>query len=197
MTPLRVGLLVPVLLASSACKESAAEDHGVVKIELRKAGGEDNPYAGTAEVLVRLTYTECLEAFYKSQHTEYTPTGPKGGPIFQEWAERLCDPDDAGDVPIPDCSVVDISQDLGDSSSTLRVRYAINNTDLDLKVFRFGPLPAESITEDCQPEVQLDQGSLLGFDASNVPIWGIESFTPFNTAVTGQPGEMWAQIAAM
>ena len=197
MTPLRVGLLVPILLASSACKESEADDHGVVKIELRLADGQSDPFAGTTEVLARLTYTECLEEFYKSQHTEWTPTGAKGGPVFQEWTERLCDPDDAGNVPIPDCSVIDISQDLGDTSSTLRVRFAINDPNLALQVFRFGPLPVEGLTEDCQPEVQLDQGSLLGFDVNNTPIWGIESFTPHNRAVTGQSGEMWARIAAM
>ena len=155
MTPLRVGLLVPFLLATTACGESEADDHGVVKIELRKAGGEDDPFAGTAEVLARLTYTECLEEFYKSQHTEYTPTGPKGGPVFQEWQERLCDPDDAGNVPIPDCSVIDISQDLGETSSTLaagdpgdRVLLRMLNAGLESHVPTLGGLRMGLLAQD-------------------------------------------------
>ena len=197
MTPLRVGLLVPFLLLSTSCTEETSDDHGVVKVELRKAAGEDDPFAGTTKVLMRLTYTECLEEFYKSTNTEWTPTGAKGGPVFEEWRERLCDPDDASGVPLPDCSVTSIEQDLGATSSTLRVEFAINDPDLYLKVFRFGPLPVERLVPDCRPEVVLDAGSLLGFNADNQPIWGVESFTSLNTAITGQSGELWVRVASM
>jgi hypothetical protein len=195
MTPLRVGLIVPFLLLSASCAESASDDHGVVKVELQKAAGQDDPFVGTTKVVMRMTYGECLSEFYNSTNTEYRPTGAKGGPVFEEWAERLCDPDDAGDEPIPDCSVTSIDQVLGDNP-TLRIEYAINDPDLYLKVFRFGPLPVQSLVPDCVPEVVLDAGSVLGFSAANEVIWGVESFTSTNTAYTDQSGDLWVRIAA-
>lgn len=197
MSPLRVALLVPVLCLSSSCGDDPVDDHGVVKVQIARSSQSEDTFAGTVRVDLRLNYLVCLQEFYTSAHTELAQSGIEGGPVFEEWAARLCDPDDAGNIDIPNCTVDNIQQNLGGSGSqeSLRVSYTMHDENLDLKVFRFGPLPTEKTADGCVPMVQLDQGSIQGFNADNEVIWGVESFTPFNEAVTDQSGELTAKVA--
>jgi hypothetical protein len=168
-----------------------------VKIEIVRANSSEDTFAGTTQVVIRLDYLECLHDFYTASHTEWAQSGQKGGPVFEEWAERLCDPDDADGTAIPACTVSAISQNLGaaGAATSLRVTYDVQDTDLNLAVFRFGPLPVESLTDGCAPMVQLDVGSVRGFDATNQVIWGIESFTAFNEGETNQSGELRVNVS--
>lgn len=188
-------LCLPALLLFSGCGGEEGDQHDVVKVELLRANPSDDPFRDTVKMQVQLSYTSCLVDFYQSSNTEWAQKGEKGGPVFQEWVDRLCDADVYPESP--ECEVEAIDQNLGSTSSTnlnLKVTYNILDPNLTRKIVTFGPLPKESLVNGCAPEVELNAGSVLGFNAANEIVWSIESFDAFNKAVTGQSGAIKVNI---
>ena len=173
------------------------DEHGTVKVELVRADPSEDTFAGTSQVVIRLNYMECLSDFYLTSATQWAQSGALGAPVFDGFADLLCDADTFSALT-PACSVAETSQDLGGSSSqpSLRVVYNIEDVDLDEKVFHFGPLPVEALTDGCSPLVMLDVGSVRGFNANDEVLWGIESFTAFNEAETNQDGELRVNVSS-
>ncbi len=184
------------LTFAAGCGGDEGDNHDVVNIELLRAGsGAEDPFVDTARIQVRLNYNQCLEDFYTMTNTEWEQGGEKGGPVFQEWIDRLCDRD-VYDTSI-DCEVAEIDQNLGSTSAlntSLKVTYTVLDPNLTRQRIFFGPLPNEDLVTDCRPEVKIDAGSVLGFNAAGEPIWEIESFTGFDTAYPGQNGPMSVSI---
>ena len=177
-----VALFCLAQIPLAACGGDEADDHGVVRVLLLRADPDEDPFVGTATAQLTLEYNECLDDFYKSSSPEWAQDGEKGGPVFQEWVDRLCDRDVY--TASPACSIESIRQNFGSANSTLRVVYNIEDANLTRKELTFGPLPREVLTDGCEPRVTLLQASVQGFDAAGSQIWVVESFDNFNTAAT-------------
>ncbi|MEZ4451448.1 MAG: hypothetical protein R3B09_18405 [Nannocystaceae bacterium] len=174
--------LMSVLLvtAASGCKDPPDDpDHGFACVEVYPSISQDDPvalFAGTTEIRVTVNYLECLQDFYLNAHNEYAKDGVEGEAIFAEYAERtLCDPED---VPNHlECSVLDITQDLGNSLN-MTIRYAVSDPQaIQGRKILVGPLPLESLAE-CKPDVKItNASSVSGYDAGGAQIWVIETFS--------------------
>lgn len=178
MKTLRIatGLFVLGLAGLTACPQPSDEDFGTVRIELRPAPGEVDPYAGTNFITVSLDYRDCLQQFYTQTDTNYAQDGIDGEPLFEEWKELLCT--DASSVP---CNVSELGQNLNDQAGLYRIEVDYEVTSPDEVESRFlfvGPLPTEELASSCSepPLVRLGGGSVNGFAGQN-PLWNISSFS--------------------
>lgn len=184
-----------ILLAAplAGCNPPAAEelDHGVVWLQLQRGTSQaDNPYVGTAKIVVTLLYRECLIDFYAS-NPDYQQLGPEGALVFgtsedggEGWLDRLCDLDNPNSV---DCTVESFDQEL-DAARQLTVTYAING-DPENHELPFGPIPDAGLAA-CQageqPIVRVgSNGAVRGVDGNGDTLWNTEAFDP-PEAATGQ-----------
>ena len=188
MKPVRLALILSLGIPSlTACNNDEADTHGVVKVELLRKVSNDDPFVDTVKMTVTLSYTPCLTEFYTESHTEWAQEGIDGGPVWADFAERLCDRDLYPEGP--ECEIVSIAQNLGSVSATnlnMKVTMNILNPDLTGVIVPWGPMPKENLTDGCKPEVNLDNTSVFGFNTANEVIWGIASTSQFTKAVTGQ-----------
>jgi hypothetical protein len=190
---LRTGVLVGLGLMTTACTEDGGEEleHGVVQVQFRRAEGEaGNPYTGTVQLEITLTYLECLTNFY-ANNPDYTQEGIVGLPAFgtldqggEGWTDRLCDDDDGEAAP---CNVVSIKQELV-SAQYLTVVYEITG-ELEDRYVNFGPLPTPELAM-CegfsQPIVRVAaNGQIRGVAGNGDVVWVTKSFDP-DQAFTGQ-----------
>lgn len=184
------GLALTTALLVAGCEEEEEElTHGFVKLELRPAENVDvSIFAATAEVVGIMTYGECLVSFYNS-NVNWASDGIDGGPVFgtredggEGWKDRLCEQDAAEQA---DCEILELTQ-LLDQTAQMRVRYAINDTNLEGRFLKFGPLPTQELAM-CEgglaPLVRTTgPGTLQGFDVGGNKIWDTETFDPSEAA---------------
>lgn len=177
MKTLRIatGLCVLGLACLTGCPQPSEEDFGTVRIELRPAPGQTDPYAGTNRITVSLDYLECLQSFYTQTNTEYAQDGVEGEPLFEEWKEILCS--DSSSVP---CNVTELGQNLNEQAGLFRIEVEYEVTSPDEVESRFlfvGPLPTETLADGCStpPLVRLGGNSVNGF-AGQSSLWGVDSF---------------------
>jgi hypothetical protein len=181
-----VGLAISTVLLAS-CADSDSEDFDVVLVQLQKASAED-PFSGTASVVLQFEYGDCLTTFYRQEHTEYAQDGIEGEDVFNEWADRICDDGEFfADKTMVGCEVESIDQTFSDATDMnfLRVEYNIFETSMDLKHLAFGPLPNEEFA-GCNPTVRLSVGGVQGFAENGVLLWSLQSFSNMGNAAAGQ-----------
>lgn len=168
--------LVP-LLALAACEEPVEDDtHGFVEVRLTRNGSDDDPFSGTSQVQIQMTYQDCYQQFYAA-NPNWTAEGEDGSIIFsggpEGWADRLCSESVSGRA---ECQVTAIEQNLASAANRLSVTYDITGA-LESRVLLFGPLPLGDLTE-CDgglvPRVRVEHATTLGLDSSGVPVWGVD-----------------------
>ncbi|MCB9704598.1 MAG: hypothetical protein H6711_22125 [Myxococcales bacterium] len=171
--------LVGAGLLSSGCKEDPVpETHGFTCVEVRpgNAAGSDVAalFGGTTEIRVTVSYLDCLQDFYVNTNTAYAQDGVDGAPIFEEWADRLCEEDISGRL---ECMVNSINQTLSTMVFNMTVSYTgIDPLKIEGRKILIGPLPLESLAM-CKPDVRLiGNNAVSGYDADGALLWSIESF---------------------
>jgi len=191
----KAAALCLLLLAPLAgCQPEAEEDleHGVVWLELRRGDSQpDNPYVGTAKIVVTLLYRECLIDFYDA-NPDYQQTGIEGALVFgkktdggEGWQDRLCQLSNSNRV---DCTVDEFRQELSGMTKQLTINYSISGNPEDHEL-PFGPIPEAELAA-CeaggQPIVRVgSNGAVRGLDGGGNQLWSTESFSP-SEAATGQ-----------
>lgn len=164
-------------------------EHGIVKLQLRRARGERaDLFADTQRIQITMSYESCLFDFYTA-HPEYTQDGDLGAEIWgpldaggEGWLDRLCD------VAVPDlvdCSVSAFEQNL-EQIPALRINYMVSG-ELEQSIVPFGPLPTAMLAA-CGggegPTVRLANGGAIGgYDSRGTKIWEGSTFEP-NSAAT-------------
>lgn len=186
-------LVGAAVLSLGACSDpDEVLTHGVVKLEMRRSENQpSNPYVGTAQVSVTMTYRECLSDLYDA-NPDLRQSGREGEAVFggeelggEGWLDRLCSD---GLIPAQaDCTVVSIEQRL-EPIPQLTVVYGING---DLENFRlpFGPLPTKETAGCLDPIVRASVGGTKGYNSSGAVIWEASGIEPLD-AVTDQGGEI-------
>lgn len=172
----------------TGCQEPEPDNFGTVKIELAAVNSADEVFGGTTQVVVTMLYGDCLRDFYLQHHPEYQQDGIEGAALFDEWAEKLCDP---GLEKVIDCEVTSIDQTLIENTSVyqLKVTYQINDpSTLQLGYIHVGPFPTDEFASDCteRPTVELRSNGVLGSDAQGVQIWSIKTLPGSSMAVANQ-----------
>lgn len=186
-------LLGAAVLSLGGCKdEEEILTHGFVKLEMRRSENQpSDPYVGTAEVSVTMTYRDCLGDLYDA-NPDLRQSGREGEMVFgseelggEGWLDRLCEP---GLTPKQaSCSVVSIEQRL-DPVKQLTVRYAITD-GLENRVLAFGPLPTAETAMCLDPIVRASVGGTEGYNSAGAVIWEASGIEPLD-AVTNQGGEI-------
>lgn len=164
-------------------------EHGIVKLQLRRADGERSDlFDDTVRIQITMSYESCLFDFYTA-HPEYAQAGDLGAEIWgpldaggEGWLDRLCE------VPVADlveCSVSAFEQQL-EQIPALRINYT-TGSDLEQKIVPFGPLPDAALAA-CgggeAPTVRLANGGAIGgYDSNGEKIWEGSTFEP-NSAAT-------------
>ncbi|MFV8748955.1 hypothetical protein ACNOYE_00230 [Nannocystaceae bacterium ST9] len=177
------------LATLSGCKDPEPENFGTVKIELSPVAGSQGVFNNTTEVVVTLLYGDCLQDFYLVDHPEYQKDGVKGASLFEEWSDKLCDPDLE---KVIDCEVTSIDQDLIENTNIyqLKVTYAVKDpSTLQLGYIHVGPFPTEDYageTCDTRPTVELRANGVIGRDGNGTQIWGIKTLPGSSIAVANQ-----------
>lgn len=184
--------------------ESGADDgpltHGFVWLELERSESQSaDPFVGTEQLAVELTYGECLAAFYEA-HPELRAEGFEGAAIFgrmgagaEGWFDRLCSAD-PGATEVA-CRVQKIEQKLDADVPSLVVIYEVLR-EIEGRAVRVGPLPTTQ-TAECMGELAIvGVGVVVGEGEDNADVWTTESFAPA-TAVVDQPGPITIRAAAL
>lgn len=174
-------------LSLNSCKSEDTEEFGFACIELLKGESVDgDPFAGTAKIQVTMSYEPCLIDYYEEKHPENRADGPadKGGAVFEEWKERLCDGSQDRTVA---CEVESFEQTLnsGGVSPIYNMRITYNILDSTAIVGRrllWGPAPLEAYAECAdgnRPFVRFTTLSdVLGVKGDGTPIWNLQSYGP-------------------
>lgn len=175
----------------TSSESGAPEDleHGIVKLQLRRADGERSDlFDGTVRIQITMSYESCLFDFYTA-HPEYAQAGDLGAEIWgpadaggEGWLDRLCE------VPVADlvaCSVSAFEQQL-EGIPALRINYMADG-ELEQKIVPFGPLPDAALAA-CGggegPTVRLANGGAIGgYGSTGEKIWEGSTFEP-NSAAT-------------
>ena len=180
MKSLARALVVPsmALFALTGCPEDEEpETHGYACVQV--APGLSQPsaaelFAGTTEIRIGVNYGDCLQDFYLNTATNYAQDGVDGAPIFEEWADRLCEEDISGRL---ECMVNSINQTLSTMVFNMTVSYTgVDPLKIEGRKILIGPLPLESLAM-CKPDVRLiGNNAVSGYDADGALLWSIESF---------------------
>lgn len=184
--------------------ESGADDgpltHGFVWLELQRSESQSaDPFVGTEQISVRLTYGECLAAFYEA-HPELRAEGFEGAAIFgrmgagaEGWFDRLCSAD-PGTTEVP-CRVKEIEQELDADVPALVVIYEVVG-EVEGRRMRVGPLPTTQNAECTRELAVVGFGTVVGETDGSEDVWTTESFAP-TTAIVNQAGPITIRAAAL
>lgn len=175
--------------------------HGVVKLQLVRQDGADDPFAGTARIVATMRYGECLETFYAA-HPELRQDGPEGEAVFgaaalggEGWFDRLCAPMLDDQIA---CETIGIAQDLG-IAQQLTVVYAVTGPIED-RVLLFGPLPTV-VTAECAeglaPTVRVNpEGAVAGTADNGTELWSTAAFSPAEVSTNAAGAVMITVMAS-
>lgn len=156
------------------------DTHGFVEVRFQVAASEtENPYTGTQQVQILMSYGECYQQFYAA-NPNWTADGVDGALVFgaqadggEGWRDRLCTEDVSGRA---ECEVVEFEQSV-DAASRLTVTYDIEGP-LEGRALLFGPLPLSDLTA-CEggfaPRVSIELGGTRGLDAEGNQVWSVSS----------------------
>lgn len=170
------------LLALTGCEEPPENDtHGFVEVRFARASSEtENPYEGTSQVQIQMTYGNCYQQFYAT-NPNWAIDGEDGALVFgseedggEGWRDRLCGEDVGGRA---ECQVSDIQQLLEGDRQRLTVTYSLNGP-LESRVLLFGPLPLADLTEcdgGLAPRVAIVVGGTRGLDSDDGQVWQVLS----------------------
>ncbi len=162
-----------------SCKPAPPDNHGYVRLQLRRSQSEaDSPFVGTAKIVAQIYYNQCLADFYDMLHPEYKYEGTKGAEVFADWQESLCD---HGEV---DCTVESFAQFFS-ARSGLQTHYQIQEASVEYKDLAVGPFPNDRLVKSCQPVIDIAYDSLRGLDGAGNTIWVVDS-TQHPSAIPGQ-----------
>ena len=170
---------------SMSCKSEEAEEFGYTCIELSRGEGVTvDPFPGTFEVIVTLSYERCLVDYYTKKRPEMRLNGADGPEVFEEWRQRLCSEDVSRRIEceIPEDGFEQILQDTGIPAYKMSIRYRTPDPQgLDGRVLLWGPAPLTENAECDNGEssfVQLGTLSgVLGRDKNGNTLWQVQSFS--------------------
>jgi hypothetical protein len=170
------------LLALTGCEEPPENDtHGFVEVQFARALSEtENPYNGTSQVQVQMTYGDCYQQFYAA-NPNWAIDGEDGALVFgteedggEGWRDRLCTEDVGGRA---ECEVTEIQQLLENQAQRLSITYTLTGP-LESRTLLFGPLPLSDLAE-CDggfaPRVAIETGGTRGLDANGAQVWQVLS----------------------
>lgn len=150
------------------------QQHGAVGIEFsRSTDAQANPFEGTSQAVVKLSYQDCYRDFY-ADNPQWTFSA--GELDLAAWNDALCDTD-AIEGTLADCEVVSVQQDLDADLPSLTVRYEILGP-FESRALLVGPLPNQEFV-DCEggfaPRVDVVLNGGHGLDALGDPLWSMLS----------------------
>lgn len=171
-----------------SCKEEDTEEFGFTCVDLLRAESEDtDPFVGTAEIKVTLTYEPCLIDYYTKNHTEQQKAGTDGPETFERWRERLCT--ETVNDPLVPCEIESLDSfnqvlvDAGMSSMyQMTITYKITDPGaIDGRTLLWGPGPVEAFAScdaDLRPYAKLTrQSDVIGIDKDGAQIWQAQSWS--------------------
>lgn len=188
----RTLIIAGALLGFSACTEEEPEDWGTIHLELQRENATEDPFVGTASIVVQAVYGECLTEFYTVSNTQYEIGGLEGAAVFEEWAERICD---RGEFPqVIDCQVAEpligtgFSQNFTQAPFELQLELQVlDSTSLQGADIRVGPLPTDRITDGCTPTVSVNaNNAVFGRDSNGNALWEVGTTQNASSVATNQ-----------
>jgi len=170
---------------SLSCKSEEKDEFGYTCIALSRGEGVTvDPFPGTYEIIVTLSYEQCLVNYYTKKHPEMRLDGAEGPEVFEEWRTRLCSEDVTNRIEceIPEDGFEQILQDTGIPAYKMGIRYRVTDAKaLDGRVILWGPAP---LTENAECDggessfVQLGSLSgVIGRDKAGNTLWQVQSFS--------------------
>lgn len=203
MTPLKRTLITTMLGCSlvtiSGCPEEEDDQHGYVKIQLRRAENQsESPFGGTDTIQAIINYdtaqSQCLEEFYGA-NPNWLYDGLDGGEVFQDWMDnKICGGISDADGPI-DCESATVTQDFRDVP-TLKIVYNGVSQPLENHVLIVGPLPTADLAV-CEggvdPTVRITAPNVTGRGGGGTQVWSGLS-APVDKAATGQGAPMKVNV---
>lgn len=182
-------------MSSSSCKEEEQEKFGFACLELQRGETEDeNPFAGTYKIQVKMSYEKCLQDYYLIKQPGQRLDGPEdqGGGVFAEWKERLCSEDVERRI---DCEVEGFEQVFVEDSGlyNMTITYIVSDPAAISGrriLWGPGPLPEEAMCDAGQsPFVKLIALSdIVGLDSQGNQIWKLETFGSTQKAIIQSAG---------
>lgn len=183
------GLGLGVLsLPLASCKEEDPEEFGFTCVDLLQADSEEtDPFVGTAEIKVTLTYEPCLIDYYTKNNTEERLDGIDGPATFERWRERLCS--EPVSDPLVACEVESLESfnqvliDAGVSSMyQMTITYKVtDSSQIAGRSLLWGPGPVEGFAGcamDQRPFVKITrQSDVIGIDKDGAQIWQAQSWS--------------------
>ncbi len=182
-------IILGALLGFSACTEDEPEDWGTIHLELQRENAQEDPFVGTASIVVQAVYGDCLTDFYTVSNTQYTLEGVEGAAIFEEWSERICD---SSEFPqVIDCEIAGLesfNQNFAQALPELQIEYTVlDSTSLQGADIRVGPLPTERLTDGCTPTVSVNAGNaVFGRDSNGSSLWEVGTTQNASSVATNQ-----------
>jgi hypothetical protein len=176
---------------------------GYAKIQFLRAGNQDgSPFIGTDSIRARLSYDSCVAGFYRA-NPDWRDDGIEGGPIFEEWKNRVCEAqDECGWVLCDSANSWQSGLESEDEVASLNLEYQITegkDEEIEHRVLIVGPLLTAELA-DCDggalPTVSIQAPNVTGHDSDGNPIW-IGTSAPEYKATTNQGLPMKVRVARL